>query len=743
MLERAAIMVACAVSLAAAASAAPTPSGRPRVCLVLAGGGARGTAHIGVIKVLDELRVPVDCIAGTSIGALVGAAYATGINGAEMEKIVSGLEAEQLFVDRPQRSEIPIRIKLDEQRNYIGPEFGLRGATLLVSKGLVAGEQLETTMRRLIRSSDVVRFDDLPIPFRAVATDLVSGEPVVLSEGELSQAVRASLSVPIALAPVRLDGRVLVDGALSDNLPLDVAQTMGADISIVVDLGSPRVSEEELGTLLGVSGRIIDIPLERADKRMLERLGPDDILIQPELGNFSSADFSHWTVPIPLGEAAAQKVRSQLARLSLPPDEYAALFSHRQAALKVDSRPVGEVRLPPFKRVNPDVVRAEITTREGQQPDPVKMETDVVRLYASGDFERVGYGLLDDSGRRVVSFDAVEKSWGPNFVKFGLEGAYDLRGESRFEGLGAYRRTWLDSLGAEWRTDLHLGRQDRLSNELYQPLDIDRIFFVAPYAEVDRYIEDVFANGQHAARYVVHEGLTGVDVGSRIGRAAELRTGLEIGRVQQRLDEGPLSLSPGPERVGVGGWHVRLRADEVDRVVAPRSGFQASAGLFASRVTLGGESSYSRWDSSGSVATSLGDSTLDLGATFKGRFGSGDLPRYDAFQWGGFLQQSGYRIGSLDGQSLQFARAIYRYKLTPLPFLNALYAGFSLEAGRLGRPIAPGQQPGTMKSASVFFLLDSPVGPLYLAYGRARDNSSSLYLYVGEPTTTEPIVGGR
>jgi NTE family protein len=740
---RAALMVACAVSLAPAASAAPTPSGRPRVCLVLAGGGARGTAHIGVIKVLDELRIPVDCIAGTSIGALVGAAYATGISGAEMEKIVSGLEAEQLFVDRPQRSEIPIRIKLDEQRNYIGPEFGLRGATLLVSKGLVAGEQLETTMRRLIRSSDVVRFDDLPIPFRAVATDLVSGEPVVLSEGELSQAVRASLSVPIALAPVRLDGRVLVDGALSDNLPLDVAQTMGADVSIVVDLGSPPVSEEELGTLLGVSRRIIDISLERADKRMLERLGPDDILIQPELGNFSSADFSHWTVPISLGEAAAQKVRSQLARLSLAPDEYAALVARRQAALKVDSRAIGEVRLAPFKRVNPDVVRAEITTREGQQPDPVKMETDVVRLYASADFERVGYGLLDDSGRRVVSFDAVEKSWGPNFVKFGLEGAYDLRGESRFEALGAYRRTWLDSLGAEWRTDLHLGRQDRLSNELYQPLDIDRIFFVAPYAEVDRYIEDVFANGQHAARYVVHEGLTGVDVGSRVGRAAELRTGLEIGRVQQRLDEGPLSLSPGPQRVGVGGWHVRLRADEVDRVVAPRSGFQASAGMFASRVALGGESSYSRWDSSGSVATSLGDSTLDLGATFKGRFGSGDLPRYDAFQWGGFLQQSGYRIGSLDGQSLQFARAIYRYKLTPLPFLHALYAGLSLEAGRLGRPIAAGQPAGTMKSASVFFLLDSPLGPLYLAYGRARDNSSSLYLYVGEPTTIEPIVGGR
>jgi NTE family protein len=188
---------------------------------------------------------------------------------------------------------------------------------------------------------------------------------------------------------------------------------------------------------------------------------------------------------------------------------------------------------------------------------------------------------------------------------------------------------------------------------------------------------------------------------------------------------------------------VRLQADEFDRVVAPRSGFQASGGLYASRRVLGGESSYSRWDASASGAGSLRDSTLDLGATFKGRFGSNDLPRYDVFQWGGFLQQSGYRIGSLDGQSLQFARAIYRYKLAPLPFLNGLYAGLSLEAGRLGRPIVPGDPTGTLKSASLFFLLDSPIGPLYLAYGRARDGNSSLYLYVGEPATTEPVVAGR
>jgi NTE family protein len=516
-------------------------------------------------------------------------------------------------------------------------------------------------------------------------------------------------------------------------LPLDVARDMGADVAIVVDLGAPAIKPEDLGTFVGVTRRIINILIEQNEKKSLALLRPDDILITPELGDFSAADFDHWAAPISSGEAAARKLGDRLARLSLPAEEYAALLARRRAAWPADSRPIDEVRLPPLDRVNPQVMRADLQTRAGQRPAPAQLEADVKRLYATGDFERVGYALLDDSGRRVLAIDAVEKSWGPNFLQFGLEEGADLHGESRFQAIGAYRRTWINSLGAEWRTDLQLGYQDRLATELYQPLDVDQLFFVAPYGVLDRNIIDVFSGGERVARYVLHEGRAGLDLGARIGRAGELRVGLLVGRIQQRLDLGPVALAPGPERVGVGAWHLRLQADEYDRLVAPRSGFQASAGLFASRAALGAQSTYTKWDVSGSTARSLGNNTLDLGLTFKGRFGFEDLPRYDEFQWGGFLHQSGYRIGALNGQSLQFARAIYRYKLAPLPFLNGIYAGLSLEAGRLGRPIVPGNPVGTMKSASAFFLFDSPVGPLYFAYGRARDGSSSFYLYLGQP----------
>jgi NTE family protein len=182
-----------------------------------------------------------------------------------------------------------------------------------------------------------------------------------------------------------------------------------------------------------------------------------------------------------------------------------------------------------------------------------------------------------------------------------------------------------------------------------------------------------------------------------------------------------------------GAWRLRLRLDQLDRVVAPRSGFEASAEVLSSRAALGAQSNYTRWQAGASGAASLGRSSLNLGADFGGRFGAEDLPRYQVFQWGGFLRQSGYRIGALNGQSLQFARAIYQYQLVPLPFLNGFYAGLSLEAGRLGRPIAAGSPTGTLKSASAFLLLDSPIGPLYFAYGRARAGDSSLYLYLGQP----------
>lgn len=707
-------------------------AGRPRVCLVLSGGGARGTAHIGVLKALSELRVPVDCIAGTSFGALVGAGYATGITVEQMQAVVEGRSGESLFVDRPPRDELPIRTKIDEKRNAIGPEFGVRDGGLQLAKGIVAGAQLESFLRHLNRFPEVMRFDDLPIPFRAVATNLVDGEEVVLSQGSLADAVRASVSVPVALAPARLDGRTLVDGGLTDNLPMDVALQLGADVAIVVDLGAASVKPEELSTYLGMTRQIINILIMQNERRTRALLRPGDIVIQPELGDFSPADFDHWAEPMAAGEAATLKLRDRLAALSLDPDAYRAWEARRRAA-PPGAVVVDEMRLPPFGRVNPGVIRSELHDPTGRPLDADLLESDLRRLYAEGDFERVGYSLFDEAGRHVLSIDAVEKSWGPDFLRFGLQGGADLHGESRFEAFASLRRTWISSLGGEWRSDAELGYDQRLASELYLPLDESRLTFIAPGVKLSRTGQDVFGADRREARYVIYDAQLGVDVGARIGRAAELRAGLLTGGLDQRLDEGDPRLTPLPAHLREGAWRLQLVADGFDRPVAPRSGYEAFASLLSSRGALGADQSYSKWQLHTAGAQSYGDNTLNLGLDLGGRFGGGELPRYQVFQWGGFLRQSGYRIGALDGQSLQFARAIYQYKLAPLPLLNGLYAGFSAEAGRLGRPISADRPTGTMKSASLFLLLDGPLGPLYLAYGRSLSGASSVYLYLGQP----------
>jgi len=334
------LLVAAVLATALGAAAAE----RPRVCLVLSGGGERGAAHIGVLKVLEEYRVPVDCIAGTSMGALVGAAYATGMRTAEMERLVGELSTELLFKEKPPRAELSARRKQEDQFNFIGPEVGLRDGQIFLQKGVVSGIQLETVLRQLSRARGYRRFDELPIAFRAVATDLVTGRAVVFGDGELATVMRASMSVPGLIAPTEIGDMLLVDGGLINNLPVDIAREMRADIVIAVNLGTPLLPRKALGSVVGVTEQMLFILTEQNVRASIATLTPRDVLIEPDLGDFSFGDFDHLAKTIPIGEAAARKVAGFLSRLSLPASEYAALRARQLAQIPSDARPVDEVR---------------------------------------------------------------------------------------------------------------------------------------------------------------------------------------------------------------------------------------------------------------------------------------------------------------------------------------------------------------------------------------------------------------
>ncbi len=285
-----------------------TPAARPRIGLVLSGGGARGAAHIGVLKVLEELRVPVDCIAGTSMGSIVGGSYASGQRIDEMERDVALIKTETLAQDEPSRRDLATRLKESDRLSLFGPQFGWSADGLTLPKGVVTGVALEAVLRDLALARGESDFDQLPIPFRAIATDVVSGRMVVLGRGDLAVAMRASMSVPGAVAPVQLGEQLLVDGGLTRNLPVDVARSLCADVVIAVNLGTSLLKRDQISSGFSVAAQMLNILTEQNVQTSLAELRPQDVLIQPELGNFSAADFDGMPSTIPIGEAAARKV---------------------------------------------------------------------------------------------------------------------------------------------------------------------------------------------------------------------------------------------------------------------------------------------------------------------------------------------------------------------------------------------------------------------------------------------------
>jgi len=706
---------------------------RPRIGLVLSGGGARGAAHIGVLKVLEELRVPIDYIAGTSMGSIVGGSYASGNTIDQMLYDISTIKTAQLATDAPPRQDIVFRRKQDDLQNFIGPELGARGGSLLLPKGIVTGVGLEAVLRHLAKVKGSIDFDRLPIPFRAVATDIETGKMVVFRSGDLAAVMRASMSVPGAIAPAEVDGKALVDGGLTRNLPVDVARDMGADVVIAVNLGTPLMRRDQINSLLGVTGQMINILTEQNVQASLASLKPDDILILPELGDYSAGDFDHMPDTVSIGEAAARKVAAKLSRYSLPPKQYAAHRRRQMGSEVADFRPVDEIRVEGLHRVNPKVVVEEMQTQAGKPLDTKAVDADMRRIYGRGDFEHVGYRLIEEPQKRILVVDAAEKSWGADYLRFGLGLSSDFNGDAYFNVLASYRRTWLNSLGGEWRNDVQFGQAQRFRSEFYQPLSANRYIFVAPLVEYDQYLQWVFQGDTPIARYNNRSTAVGLDLGSQFTKYGELRVGLVRGPRTFTLNVGPSSLAPPDGKADIGAVRARLRIDQLDSVKFPRSGYAATAEILDSHPGLGARDDYTRWQGDLISAISFGANTVQFALKGGGAIGSAPLPAYDQFSFGGFLQLSGYRTGQFYGESLTFGRVVYLRKLSEGTLTEGVYAGASFEAGRVGGPLIPGSPTGLLTSGALIFALDTPLGPMYFAYGIAQEDNRSFYFYLGLP----------
>ncbi len=701
---------------------------RPKIGLVLSGGGAKGAFHVAVLRALEEMRVPVDCIAGTSAGALMGGLYAAGVSPDEIASLITQRSFERFFSDAPPRREIPFRRK-EEDRRYLSEfELGVKAGRIKVSRGLISGQNFSVELDCLmLKASPFGSFNDLPIPFRAVATDLETGERVVLDHGDLPQAVLASMAVPGVFAPVERDGRLLVDGGLADNLPVDLAKAMGADIVIAVDIGTPLASREELRSPLDISRQVIAILTAKGEARQASLA---DILIRPDLSGYHSSQYSLAPQLLALGAKAMENARERLVPLALSEPEYLAYLTARRARLAPE-RPLDAVEFTGSNRVNERIVQAQMRTRAGEIPDENTLRRDLDRIYGLGDFEQVEAWLEEANGQRELVVKARDKQWGPNFVRFGLEAEDDFSGGSRFSWKGNVTVTRINMLGAEWRNDLQFGRTQSFLTEFYQPLDFKGHWFVAPGIEYTYSLHDLYEGNQDVAEYRSRTILAGMDVGFQIGSWGELRLGPRWGHSTANPKIGDPAL--GSLNVRLAGISGQMVFDRTDQTGFPREGNRTGLFTFLARTGMGSQARYDKvWGNFGQW-WSQERHTLFFKAEAGSSLGT-ELPVWDRFVLGGFSSFSGYHPEQLSGDYYGVIRAGYYARIGNLPpgIGKGVYAGGWLEAGNIWETREQVSSGDLKHALTLLFGADTRLGPLYFAYGRAGGGNSLFYLYLGK-----------
>lgn len=714
------------------------PKLRPKIGLALSGGGARGAAHVGVIKVLEELRIPIDYIAGTSMGALVGAAYASGTPISELESRLESADWNDLLTDTSPREDRSFQRKEEDQTRLLKLELGIRDGGIRAPAGAISGQKLDTLFSLITRNAPSSNdFNQLSIPFRAVATDAETGRMVVFDRGRLPDAMRASMSVPGAIAPYPIGANIYLDGGLTRNLPVDVVRNMGADIVIAVNISSPLLKRKEILSIVGVSLQMINILTEQNMRESIESLRPGDYLISPPLDTIGATDFNLVRDAITLGAAATREQAPLLEKLAISAKDFVAHRTGQTARTVIPftaNDRIDEIRVVGLQRANEQELRRTLGVKPGDLVDFKKLNVGVSRVYGSGYFERVSYGLTTEGDRNILAVNAFEKPWGPNYLRFGLSMAADTAGEGRFNLLMRYQQTQFNSAGAEWRHDLQVGRDRRFASQFQQPFGgtgIANALSIVPAIEISRRPIDLYLDGKRAGQYQITSKTASFDFAAEIGRDAIVRFGVLRSNSDAAVNIGAL-LPDFKSRQG--GLRFRSLFDNLDDANFPRAGRSASFDYYASLKSFGATDEYRKYEVNYHDNVSFGRHTFSVAGRF-GRITGGGAPIFEQFSLGGFLQLSGFRPSELIGQRLAFGRIAYYQQMSNLqnPFGKSIYMGVSAEIGRASDSLSLFSNGRLRSSYGLFTGFDTVLGPLFLGYGKAPQRSANFYLFLGQP----------
>ncbi|MCY1399503.1 Outer membrane protein assembly factor BamA [compost metagenome] len=723
-------LLSCLLLLLLALASQAAELQRPKVGLVLSGGAARGLAHIGVLKALEEQGVKIDAIAGTSMGAVVGGLYASGYKIDELERLALTADWQQALSDAPPRKDVPFRRKQDDRDFLVKQKLSFRDdGSLGLPLGVIQGQNLSLQLESLLaHTSDTRDFDKLPIPFRAVATDIANGEKVVFGRGHLPQVIRASMSIPAVFAPVELDGRLLVDGGMVDNIPLDVVREMGVDVAIVVDIGTPLLNRNQLDTVVDVLNQSTTLMTRRNSEEQLATLKPDDILIQPLLASFSSTDFVRAQEIIDAGYRATRVLDTRLARLR-PSEADEGLDTARSANQRTPI--ITRIRIENDSKVGDDVIRFYIRQPIGQPLELGRLQTDMGTLYGLDYFERVQYRVVHKGQDNTLVINARGKRTGTDYLRLGLNLSDDLRGDSAFNLGASFRINGINELGAEWLTRVQIGDQQEFYSEFYQPLDAGSRYFVAPYVNAQSQNVESTLDNDPIAEYRLERYGFGLNLGRQIANNGEIRFGIgeDWGRADVRVGDQDLPRISFTE----GFYALKYSFDSLDNVYFPHHGEDINLTLRQFDPDLGSDQRYRQWQLNLDKAFSHGADTWVLGGRYARTLDDAEVVT-SSFLLGGALQLSGFRQDALSAQNISLARAVYYRRLTPrsyLPLEIPLYMGGSLERGRAWNNDNEFDS-GYINAVSIFLGFDTPLGPLTFSYGINDDDQNALYLNLGQ-----------
>lgn len=722
------LLASCSQTLQAASSCTSGDGlDRPRIGLALGGGGARGLSHIGVIRVLEELRVPVDYVAGTSMGSIVGGLYATGMDSTELEASVQAVDWKTIFDDDTARPDRTFRRKRDDNLELYGPRFGVGEESSLLPSGAVSGQKITLFFQEQVSQRVQDRhFDDLPIPYRAIAADIINGEAVVMDEGDLALAMRSSMSIPGLFAPVPYQNHKLVDGGIANNLPVSVVRDMGADIIIAIDVGTPLHTPDELDNMLTITSQLSGILVQRNTWAQRELLSARDVLVEPELGSeISSADFTKGERAIEIGLAAGHGVQSQLAGLGISEDAYAR---HRAGIRScVDGVPTIQfVKLENHTRFSDAVIQEKLNVALGKPLDDAQLEEDMAAIFALGFIEWSNYEVVEEDGRHGIRVLVKQDSRGTNFIETGgsLSGS---NGSNQFEVRLAYLKTDMDDKGSEFRAGLQIGDDYGLTAELYKPLGNQLRYIVLPRVIAERNLVNLFDDdGEKLAEAEVKRLVGSLGIGRELSNKGALFGGI-------LLETGDIDIEVGPpidtSDFDGGKWFVSGDWDTLDDRFFPVSGDFLKTDYTWSRDALGADEEYEQLRSKVIITRSFEEKHSFMGGFLYETTISGTAPLQDVFRGGGFFRMSGFEPNELSGQHFGMGLIGYRYKLADIPLVTP-YVGATLEYGNAVKNRDDIIDEGIW-NGSVYIGAPSFIGPLYLGYGWRENDSGVLFLRLG------------